>query len=134
MIKKNKSFAKITDILLKKLRSVIVSQNHYLNNIFDVHPLREYLTIAFHRTVLFLMWQIYCLNYAFERFVCPVIVYWDNHHCTISGARSSSNWAFSARNVHRLKGSGSSSYQTLSPRAAGEGVSTAQASEAPTEV
>ena len=24
----------------KKLRSVIVSQNHYLNKIFDVHPLR----------------------------------------------------------------------------------------------
>ena len=23
----------------KKLRSVIVSQNHYLNKIFDVHPL-----------------------------------------------------------------------------------------------
>ena len=37
---KNWSFAKITDILLKKnLRSVIVSQNHYLNKILDVHPL-----------------------------------------------------------------------------------------------
>ena len=24
----------------KKLRSVIVSQNHYLNKIFDVHPLK----------------------------------------------------------------------------------------------
>ena len=62
------------------------------------------------------------------------LVYWDNHHCTIFRARSSSNWAISARNVHRLKGSGSSSYQTLLPRAAGEGVSTAQASEAPSEV
>ena len=28
---KNWSYAKITDILLKELRSVIVSQNHYLN-------------------------------------------------------------------------------------------------------
>ena len=62
------------------------------------------------------------------------LVYWDSHHCTISRARSSSNWATSARNVHRLKGSGSSSYQTLLPRAAGEGVSTAQASKIPTEV
>ena len=62
------------------------------------------------------------------------LVYWDNHHCTISRARSSSNWAISARNVYRLKGSGSSSYQTLLAQAAGEGASTAQASEAPTEV
>ena len=39
---KNWSFAKITDILLKKnLRSVIVSQNHYLNKILDVHPLNS---------------------------------------------------------------------------------------------
>ena len=36
---KNWSFAKIMDILLKKMRSVIVSQNHYLNKIIDVHPL-----------------------------------------------------------------------------------------------
>ena len=36
---KNWSFAKITDILQKKFRSVIVSKNHYLNNILDVHPL-----------------------------------------------------------------------------------------------
>ena len=36
---KNWSFAKITDILQKKLMSVIVSQNHYLNKILDVHPL-----------------------------------------------------------------------------------------------
>ena len=35
----NWPFAKITDILQKKLRSVIVSQNHYLNKILDVHPL-----------------------------------------------------------------------------------------------
>ena len=35
----NWPFAKITDILQKKLRSVIVSQNHYLNKIIDVHPL-----------------------------------------------------------------------------------------------
>ena len=33
------SLAKITKILQKKLRSVIVSQNHYLNQIIDVHPL-----------------------------------------------------------------------------------------------
>ena len=26
----------------KKLRSVIVSENHYLNKIFDVHPLRVF--------------------------------------------------------------------------------------------
>ena len=38
MTKKN-SFAKITNILLKNMRSVIVSQNHYLNKILDVHPL-----------------------------------------------------------------------------------------------
>ena len=36
---KNWSFAKTTDILKKKMKSVIVSQNHYLNKIFDVHPL-----------------------------------------------------------------------------------------------
>ena len=36
---KNWSFAKITDILQKKIRSVIVSQNHYLNKILDVRPL-----------------------------------------------------------------------------------------------
>ena len=36
---KNWSFAKITNILLNKVRSVIVSQNHYLNKILDVHPL-----------------------------------------------------------------------------------------------
>ena len=42
--------------------------------------------------------------------------------------------AISAHIVHILKGSGSSSYQTLFPQGAGEGVSTAQASEAPTEV
>ena len=35
----NRSFAKITEILLKKLRSVIVFQNPYLNKILDVHPL-----------------------------------------------------------------------------------------------
>ena len=35
----NWPFAKITDILPKKLRSVIVSQNHYLNKILDIHPL-----------------------------------------------------------------------------------------------
>ena len=38
---KNWSFAKITEILLKILRSVIISQNHYLNKILDVHPLRQ---------------------------------------------------------------------------------------------
>ena len=38
---KNWSFAKITEILLKKkFRSVIVFQNHYLNKILDVHPLQ----------------------------------------------------------------------------------------------
>ena len=36
----NWSFAIITDILLKKIRSVMVSQNDYLNKILDVHPLR----------------------------------------------------------------------------------------------
>ena len=36
---KNWSFAKITDILFKKMTSVILSQNHYLNKILDVHPL-----------------------------------------------------------------------------------------------
>ena len=36
---KNWSFAKILDILLTKLRSVIISQNHYLDKILDVHPL-----------------------------------------------------------------------------------------------
>ena len=37
---KNLSFAKITDILLKKLgQPVIVSQNQYLNKILDVHCL-----------------------------------------------------------------------------------------------
>ena len=36
---KNWSFSKITEILKKKLRTVIVSQNHYLNKILDVHPL-----------------------------------------------------------------------------------------------
>ena len=35
----NWPFNKITEILQKKLRSVIVSQNHYLNKILDVHPL-----------------------------------------------------------------------------------------------
>ena len=49
-------------------------------------------------------------------------------------ARSSSNWSISACIRHRLKGSGSSSFQTLLPQADGEGVSTAQASEAPSEV
>ena len=34
----NWSFAKITEILLKKIRSVVVSQNHYLNKIVNVHP------------------------------------------------------------------------------------------------
>ena len=62
------------------------------------------------------------------------LVYWDNHLCTISRARSSSNWAISVCNVQRLKGSGSSSYQTILPRAAWEGVSTVQASKAPSEV
>ena len=38
---KNWSFAKITDILLKKNWSVIVSQNHYLKKIVDVHPLEH---------------------------------------------------------------------------------------------
>ena len=33
------SFAKTTNILKKKMKSVIVSQNHYLNKIIDVHPL-----------------------------------------------------------------------------------------------
>ena len=40
---KNWSFSKTTDILKKKLRSVIVSQNHYLNQILGVHPLGEFL-------------------------------------------------------------------------------------------
>ena len=45
---KNMSFAKITDILLKKMRSVIVSQNHYLYKILDVHPLAgHYMTLQF---------------------------------------------------------------------------------------
>ena len=35
----NLSFAKITDIFIPKLRSVIVSQNHHLNKMLDVHPL-----------------------------------------------------------------------------------------------
>ena len=39
------------------------------------------------------------------------LVYWDNHHCTISRARSSANWAISAHDVYRLKGSGSCSYR-----------------------
>ena len=30
---------KLRTLWRKKLRSVIVSQNHYLNQIFDVHPL-----------------------------------------------------------------------------------------------
>ena len=38
-------FAKITDILLNKLRSVIVSKNHYLNKILDVHPLSNTLDL-----------------------------------------------------------------------------------------
>ena len=40
---KNWSFAKMTDIFLKKMRSVIVSQIHYLNKIIDVHPLSDVL-------------------------------------------------------------------------------------------
>ena len=44
---KNRSFPKITEILQKKLRSVIVSQNHFLNKILDVHPLSDK---AVHRT------------------------------------------------------------------------------------
>ena len=36
---KNWSFSKITDILQKKIMSVIVFQNHYLKKILDVHPL-----------------------------------------------------------------------------------------------
>ena len=39
---KNWSFAKTTDILKTKMRSVIVSQNHYLNQILDVHPLTNW--------------------------------------------------------------------------------------------
>ena len=54
---KNWSFAKITDILQKKLRSAIVSQNHYLNKILDVHPLRN---ISPHDT-LPLMHQLWLL-------------------------------------------------------------------------
>ena len=37
----NWPFAKNTDIFQKQMRSVIVSQNHYLNKILDVHPLRR---------------------------------------------------------------------------------------------
>ena len=37
---KNWLFAKIIDILQKKSSLVIVFQNHYLNKILDVHPLR----------------------------------------------------------------------------------------------
>ena len=43
---KNWSFAKIMDILPKKLRSVIISQIHYLNKILDVHPLIHDLACA----------------------------------------------------------------------------------------
>ena len=43
---KNWSFGNITDILQKKLRSLIVSQNHYLNKILDVHPLVSVLLSA----------------------------------------------------------------------------------------
>ena len=39
---KNWSFSKITDLWQKKLRSVIGSQNHYLNKILDVHPLKKF--------------------------------------------------------------------------------------------
>ena len=40
MIKKMGHMPKIKTFK-KKLRSVIVSQNHYFNKIFDVHPLVE---------------------------------------------------------------------------------------------
>ena len=55
---KNWSFAKITDILQNKLRSVIVSQNHIPNKILDVHPLSNisnYNPLPGYRSLLHLM-------------------------------------------------------------------------------
>ena len=44
---KSWSFALTKDIFKKKLRSVIVSQNHFINKILDVHPLRA--TLFYHK-------------------------------------------------------------------------------------
>ena len=64
------------------------------------------------------------------------LMYWDGHMCTISKTKSSSDWTLVTHRVLRLQieWRGSSSYQTLSSQAAVEGVSTAQASNALSEV